>query len=207
MVVIVDYGLGNLMSVLGAVKRLGHEVSVSRDLDQIRNADRLILPGVGAFGDGMKNLHELGLIDPLNEAVLGQKIPVLGICLGCQLMAQESWEFGHHQGLGWVKGSVIKLEVSDKGLKVPHVGWNALSQAKPDVLYRAIPDESLFYFVHSFHLKCAEDVVTGVCEYGERFTAAFHKDNIFGTQFHPEKSQLYGLELLKNFLAGDDHAA
>lgn len=206
-VVIVDYKLGNLKSVSGAVKKVGFSSIVSGKKEDILIADRLILPGVGAYGDGMDNLRQLGLIETLETAVMGKKIPILGICLGCQLMAEESFEFGHHKGLGWIKGSVVKFDLSSSGLRIPHVGWNTLIKVKQDPVFYGIPDETLFYYVHSFFLNCKEDIVIGECEYGSLFTAAFHKNNIYGTQFHPEKSQRYGLEFLKNFLSEVGNAA
>lgn len=164
-------------------------------------ADKLILPGVGAFGDGMKNLRERGLISALDARVRKDGIPILGICLGSQLMARESFEFGHHQGLGWIDASVVQLEVNGSGLRVPHVGWNGLVQKRQDPLFQGIPDDALFYYVHSFHVACQDSgIVVGECEYGRRFVAAFRQGNVFATQFHPEKSQLHGLTLLRNFL-------
>lgn len=200
-IVIIDYGLGNLFSVLGAVERLGFKGKISSDIKDMKKADKLILPGVGAFADGMKNLKELGLFEPLTKLVKEDKKPILGICLGCQLMAKESFEFGHHKGLGWIDGSVIKMEPSDKELRVPHVGWDELIQVKDSILFEGIQNDSLFYYTHSFHIKCnnKEDII-GVCDYGGEFTSAFNHKNIYGTQFHPEKSQRQGLDLLKNYL-------
>jgi imidazole glycerol-phosphate synthase subunit HisH len=201
MVVIIDYGLGNLRSVAGAVHRLGHQFRISRARVDLEAADRLILPGVGAFGDGMKNLHDLDLVALLGRLVLEEKKPILGICLGCQLLARESFEFGHHAGLGWIDASVIRLEPPDTDLRVPHVGWNDLLQTRPSSLWEGVPADALFYYVHSFHLQCRDEaVVTGECPYGNRFVAAVQKGNIHGTQFHPEKSQLHGLTVLRNFL-------
>jgi glutamine amidotransferase len=201
MIVIVDYGLGNLRSVAGSLKKLGLEFLLSSNPEDIRRAKKLILPGVGAFPDGMKNLKRLGLIDPLYEVVIKEKKPILGICLGAQLMAKESFEFGHHQGLGWIDASVVKMEVGHNDLRLPHVGWNDLFQIKIDPLLEGICANALFYYVHSFHLQCHNrDIVIGECEYGIRFAACLHQDNIYATQFHPEKSQLHGLTLLKNFL-------
>ncbi len=201
MIVIIDYGLGNLRSVAGAVRKLGFDPLISNRPEDLLKAEKFILPGVGAFGDGMKNLQALGIIDLLNTQVMHKKKPILGICLGAQLMTMESVEFGHHRGLGWVDASVMKLDVRDKGLNIPHVGWNDLWQTKPDVLWNEIPEQALFYYVHSYHIHCRNPkIVIGECDYGRRFTAAFHQDNMFATQFHPEKSQLQGLNVLKNFL-------
>lgn len=200
-VVIIDYGLGNLYSVLGAVERLGFKGKISSNIEDMKKADKLILPGVGAFADGMKNLKGLGLIEPLTKLVLKDKKPILGICLGCQLMAKESFEFGHHQGLEWIDASVIKLEPKEKNLRVPHVGWDDLIQVKENVLFKDIPKDALFYYTHSFHVKCNnKDDIIGECNYGIKFTSTFNHENIYGTQFHPEKSQLHGLNLLKNYI-------
>ncbi|MDD5120709.1 MAG: imidazole glycerol phosphate synthase subunit HisH [Candidatus Omnitrophica bacterium] len=200
-VAIVDYGLGNLRSVSGAVSKLGYLPFETHDKEEILSADKLILPGVGAFGDGMKNLHSLGLIECLNQSVLEKKTPILGICLGSQLMAKISYEFGKHEGLGWINASVKKLN-SGTNLRIPHVGWNGIVLIKEDPLFTGILSNELFYFVHSFHVCCEEkQAIVAECEYGIQFTAAFHKDNIFGTQFHPEKSQSIGLKLLNNFLS------
>lgn len=203
MIVVVDYGLGNLRSVVGAVERLGYDVIISNRTEDLTAAEKLILPGVGAFGDGMSNLHRLGLVDQLTHLVLEQKKPILGICLGYQLMARESFEFGHHQGLGWIDARVVKFQV-DSALRLPHVGWNDLIQIRESPLFKDVPQDALFYYVHSYHLQCdREDIIIGECEYGIRFAAAIQYLNIYGTQFHPEKSQQHGLTLLKNFLEKD----
>lgn len=196
---IIDYGLGNLRSVFSAVEKVGFKAFVSNKKYELRKADKLILPGVGAFADGMNNLSSLGLIEELNETVIKNKKPVLGICLGAQMMAKESLEFGRNAGLGWLDAQVVKLNPAD--LPIPHVGWNELNQVKDNILFEGIPQDALFYYVHSFHIKCVNlEDVTGQCGYGINFAASFKKDNIYAVQFHPEKSQLYGLKLLKNFL-------
>ena len=200
MIAVINYGLGNLRSVAGAVERIGLEALITNDPEELNRAEKLILPGVGAFGDGMKNLRELGLVEALNRLVLNESKPIMGICLGFQLMARESYEFGRHEGLGWIDASVEKIEVNT-GLRLPHVGWNDLFQRKQSVLFDGVPDEALFYYVHSYHVLCKDEArVIGECEYGIRFTAAFEQGNIFGTQFHPEKSQRWGLQILNNFL-------
>ncbi len=198
---IVDYGLGNVRSVAGAIEHLGYTVLISSRVEDLTAADRLILPGVGAFGDGMKNLHDRGLIEPLGRLVLEQRKPILGICLGAQLLAKESDEFGHHQGLGWIDASVVRLEPSDPALKVPHVGWDELAQTTSSPLFEQVPPDALFYYVHSYHVRCADEaVVIGRCDYGLSFVAAYQQGHIFGTQFHPEKSQRHGLQILRNFV-------
>lgn len=200
-VAIVDYGAGNLASVAAAVEKVGFSATVTADPDTLRSADKLILPGVGAFGDGMQNMRERGLVDVLNSLVLDCKMPVLGICLGFQLIAKSSSEFGDHEGLGWVDATVQRLEPDDAALRVPHVGWNELYQVKDSPLFADIEDEGLFYYVHSYKLvPASQDIVIGECDYGGRFTAAVQQDNIYAVQFHPEKSQLGGLALLKNYL-------
>jgi glutamine amidotransferase len=200
MIVIIDYGLGNLKSVEGAIQKVGYEAVISDKVEDFEQADKLILPGVGAFGDGMANLHRLGFVEPLTDLVVQQGKPILGICLGAQLIAKDSCEFGHHEGLGWIDANVIKLEPVDK-LRLPHVGWNELHQIRKTILFDDIPSEALFYYVHSFYIKCNQsDIVTGESEYGMSFTSVFQHENIYGTQFHPEKSQFHGLTLLKNFL-------
>jgi imidazole glycerol-phosphate synthase subunit HisH len=202
-IAIVDYGLGNLRSVAGAVERLGYEPLVTSDPSSLAEAEKLILPGVGAFGDGMKNLRERGLVEPLDRLVLEERKPVLGICLGAQLMAARSEEFGDHEGLGWVDASVRRIEPADRSLRVPHVGWNELYQDGESLLFDGVRDRELFYFVHSFYIDAAATSdVKGWCEYGGRLAAVVERGNVFGTQFHPEKSQLAGLTLLGNFLAG-----
>jgi glutamine amidotransferase len=196
---IVDYGLGNLRSVAGAVERLDWTPVVSSEPNELAGCDKLLLPGVGAFGDGMRNLRERGLVEPLTEIVAAGK-PVLGLCLGAQLLVSESEEFGRHAGLGWIEGSVKRIEPSD-GLPVPHVGWNELRQIGESVLFDGVVDGALFYYVHSFVIEPADrSVVKGETEYGRALTAVIERDNVYGTQFHPEKSQLDGLTLLGNFL-------
>jgi glutamine amidotransferase len=200
-VVIVDYGLGNLRSVFGAVTRLGFDAVISSDPMDLGRASKLILPGVGAFGDGMAKLASRQLIAPLRKAVLEEQRPILGICLGAELMARDSDEFGHHQGLGWIAASVRRIVPADSTLRVPHVGWNAVHQMSSDALFCDVPQDALFYFVHSYEIRCDDmSTVTATAEYGAPVTAAFRHGTICGTQFHPEKSQRHGLTLLGNFL-------
>lgn len=200
MIGIVNYGLGNLRSVIGALEYLNFPAAITADPVELARCDKLILPGVGAFGDGMKNLRAAGLDERLGELVLHQKKPILGICLGFQLMARRSSEFGEHAGLGWIDADVERLEAGRHGLRVPHVGWNDLLQVQASPLFAGIPDNALFYYVHSFQMNCKREAdVVGACVYGERFTAVIQHENIYGTQFHPEKSQEWGLALLRNF--------
>jgi glutamine amidotransferase len=199
-VAIVDYGLGNLRSVAGAVTRLGHEPVVTSDPAELERADKLILPGVGAFGDGMRNLRERGLVEPLNRLVLEEQRPILGLCLGAQLLGRRSEEFGDHEGLGWLDVVARRIPAGN-GLRVPHVGWNELRQVRESRLFAGIENGALFYYVHSFHLVAGDvELVKGETDYGGALTAVVGRDNIFGTQFHPEKSQRDGLQLLGNFI-------
>ena len=200
-IAIIDYGLGNLRSVYGSVEKLGHQAYITNDIAKFEEADKLILPGVGAFEDGMKSLNNLGLVEPLTKLVLDEQKPILAICLGFQLLANESHEFGLHKGLGWIDAEVKKIDTKNSDLRVPHVGWNDLFVTKDCILWKNIPEDTLFYYVHSFHVNCSsDDIVVGKCSYGIDFTAAVQQGNIYGTQFHPEKSQYYGLEVLKNFI-------
>lgn len=202
MIVIIDYNMGNVRSIAKALESLSAEVLISRRKEDIKKADRLILAGVGAFSDGMKNLKKLGLISLLNNEVISNKKPILGICLGMQLMAENSTEFGFHQGLGWLDASVEVFDLKNKNLKVPHMGWNNVKILDKNCpLLVGIKPGIDFYFVHSYHLVCRlKNTVRAVCCYGKDFTAVIQEDNIFGTQFHPEKSQKFGLEILKNFI-------
>jgi len=201
MVGIIDYGMGNLLSVFHAVEHLGYEASFCRSAEEIADMERLILPGVGAFRDCMANLRGRGLVEALNNAVLCRNIPILGICLGMQAMARRSYEGGEHSGLGWFAADVVRLEPGDPSLRVPHMGWNSLSRRTPHPLFAGVPDQADFYFVHSFHMRCDHpSEVAASSDYGGPVTAAVGRGNIFATQFHPEKSQEHGLRLLENFL-------
>lgn len=197
MIAIIDYGLGNLTSVLNAFEKLGIPAKITHNLEEIRMAERIILPGVGAFGEGMKNLRKANLIKVLEEEILGKKKPFLGICLGMQLLFQRGYEGGEFEGLGWVKGEVVKFE--SRELRIPHVGWNDVQCALESPILKGGRDTQTFYFVHSYYVRPAEEVVIGRCHYGQEFCAILQKENIFGVQFHPEKSQHEGLELLRKF--------
>ncbi len=200
MIAVIDYGLGNLTSVLSACQKLEFDAIITADESKLGDADKLIFPGVGAFGDGMRRLRERGLIEPLTRMVKAGK-PILGICLGFELIARSSEEFGQFEGLGWVEAYVKRLAPSDPSLRLPHVGWNALHQVRDSVLFRDIPNDALFYFVHSYCLRTDHKALPlGICDYGGPFVAAIQQDNIYGTQFHPEKSQRHGLTMLRNFL-------
>ena len=210
-VVIVDYESGNLHSAHKAVERaardhgIGAEVLVSRDPGDVRRADRVILPGVGAFADCKSGLTAVpGMIEAINEFAIDQAKPFLGICVGMQLMARRGLEFGETPGLGWFAGDVAAIETDDAALKVPHMGWNTLDQHRPHRLLEGIatgPDGLHAYFVHSYHMVLdAPDACIATCCHGRALTAMIGRDNLAGTQFHPEKSQTLGLRLLGNFL-------
>lgn len=201
MIAIIDYGMGNVKSLFNAVDFLGMDAVVTDDKNVIDSASHLLLPGVGAFGDAMNKLIEKDLISVLNIQVFERGKPFLGICLGMQILAKSSIEHGFNEGLGWIDSEVVRFEFEDKSKKVPHMGWNDIHILTEDPLYIQLGDNKTFYFVHSYHMKCNDDgIITATCEYGFDFTASIQKNNILGTQFHPEKSQDNGIHLLKNFL-------
>jgi glutamine amidotransferase len=202
-VALIDYGSGNLRSAQKALARMGASVAVTADPAAIANADRIVLPGVGAFGDCMAGLSAVpGMIDALGEAVLKHGKPFLGICVGMQLLASAGREFGDHAGLGWIEGEVTRLAPNDPSLKIPHMGWNALALERPHPLFAGIAQGADVYFVHSYAMRPADRAsVLATSDYGGDFVAAVGRDNILGVQFHPEKSQAVGLALLGNFLA------
>ncbi len=201
MIAIIDYNMGNVRSVAKAFKKLNADFIISNSPQDIKKATHLVLPGVGAFGDGMANLKKLKLIELLEEEALKKKKPFLGICIGMQLLASKGEEHGQHYGLGWIKGTVRRFVVDEKRYKVPHIGWNNITIRTQKPLFSDIPDASDFYFVHSFHLVPEDQrVIAATCDYGETFVAAIKKDNIFGVQFHPEKSQTYGIKVIENFI-------
>jgi glutamine amidotransferase len=199
---IVDYGMGNLNSVKKKLDRLKTTASITSNPKDIIKADKIILVGVGHFAKAMKNIKELNLLDTLNEAVIIKKKPVLGICLGMQLMAKDSEE-GNTEGLGWLDANVRKMQVGDTlRFKIPHTGWNKITQSKKSRLMKGIPESSEFYFVHSYHLMSNETSnILNETEYYFKFTSAIEKNNIFGVQYHPEKSHDVGEVLLKNFIS------
>ena len=201
MVAIVDYGMGNLRSLVNAVRYLGCDAVITSEPRVINDAARLILPGVGAFGEAMNAIRTRGLDDVLDRVVRQKGKPVLGICLGMQLMARSSEEHGVHVGLAWLDAAVVRFSSTD-GLKIPHVGWNEIILRRPHHLFSGLkPHEQCFYFVHSYHMACADPAdVVATCRYGLDFAAVVERDNILATQFHPEKSQDNGLQLLTSFL-------
>ena len=205
MITLINSGLGNLGSVLNMLKKIGAECVLSADPDLIARADKLILPGVGHFDEGMAALGRLGLIAPIIEAVSVQKVPILGICLGMQLLGFRSEEGGRLPGLGLIPVSTVRLDGGggNQPLKIPHMGWNTVARTKPHPLTEDLPDEPRFYFVHSYHVVCEapEDVMLEAI-YGQPITAGFARDHIMGVQFHPEKSHKFGMALLRNFASG-----
>lgn len=202
-IAIIDYGMGNVRSLMNAFEYIGEDAVVTADFDELEAADRLVLPGVGAFGDAMKAIKAReGLRALLDRLALEDKKPVLGVCLGMQLFARVSHEHGTHQGLGWLDAEILPLDVAPPA-KVPHVGWNAVSFAPDEWLFKGLPSgESDYYFVHSFHMVCQDpqDLIA-TTDHGGTVTAAVRRENLTATQFHPEKSQDNGLQLLQNWLA------
>ena len=204
MVVIVDYGMGNLRSVYNKFRKMGVPAMISSNHEEIQKAEKLILPGVGHFAHGMKHLIETGLIELLNRKVLIEKTPILGICLGMQLFTKHSQE-GNVEGLGWIDAETVKFNFEPKSvdykLKIPHMGWNSTQQKKESKLLKGIAENTLYYFVHSYHVVCnnEKDILLST-DYSYTFTSGVQNENIFGTQFHPEKSHEEGMQLLKNFI-------
>jgi glutamine amidotransferase len=199
-IALIDYGSGNIRSIKNALLHIGDfQVDVTDDPDTIRNSDCILLPGVGAFGDAMKNLKDRQLIDLLTDQALVQKKPLLGICLGMQLLFTSSAEGGQTEGLGWIPGSVEYMDLDDT-YRVPHVGWNDLVLKQPSTMFETLVDDRNFYFVHSYHAVCDEQYVIASFDYGREFTAAVQYLNIVGMQFHPEKSQQNGMKALKQFI-------
>jgi len=201
MIAIIDYNMGNLASVKNAFAKLGQETVVESNPDKFQEYDKLILPGVGAFGDAMEHLKERNMIKPIKEFANSGK-PMLGICLGMQLLFESSQEFGNHEGLGLIKGSVVKFdsEKFEEPLKVPHMGWNRMF-AKEHPLFEGLDDEHYLYFVHTYHVTCKDEKdIIGQTYYGYEFTSAVAHNNIMGIQPHPEKSHKNGLKILENFI-------
>ena len=199
MIAIIDYGVGNLFSLTSSFKKIGVDVVATADKEVIKSADKLILPGVGAFADAIKKLRDNGLDRVIiDEAKKGKKI--MGICLGMQLLFEKSYEYGEHDGLALLKGKVVPMENRiPANLKIPHIGWNALDFKRESEIFRYINDGDFVYFVHSFYADECDDSVIATSEYGAEITAAVQKENVYGCQFHPEKSGSVGLNILKAF--------
>ena len=199
MITIVDYGVGNLFSLDSSFRAIGQEVAISNDPDTVYRADKLILPGVGAFGDAAGKLKQTGLGEAVKQSA-ARGTPLLGICLGMQLLLQKSFEYGEHEGLGLISGKVLSLkERIPEGLKIPQIGWNYLRFTKDSKLFKYIDEGAYVYFVHSFFADDCEEDTVAVTEYGAPVTAAVEHGNVFGCQFHPEKSGSVGLNILRAF--------
>ena len=198
---ILDYGMGNLRSVKNAFEYIGASVTICNSSEDLQRVDRIVIPGVGAFKDCISKLHSDNFIPTLNDLVLKDKKPALGICLGMQVMANNSSEGGVHKGLGWFDAEVVKLNPKSTDLKVPNIGWNEVTFNKSSSLFKKIPQLADLYFVHSYYMKCNnEHDVIATYDFSFPVTAAISKENIFATQFHPEKSQDIGLRIIENFI-------
>lgn len=198
MIAIIDYDVGNIKSVQKALVSLGQEIQVTRDAQEILSADKVILPGVGHFGDAMEKLHRYGLVDVIYQ-IVEQKKPLLGICLGLQLLFERSDEAPGVEGLGVLKGEVLRLP-DQEGLKIPHMGWNSLHLQNDGRLFREIPEDTYVYFVHSYYLKADDErIVKAITQYSTCIHASVEQGNVFACQFHPEKSSTWGLKMLENF--------
>ncbi|MBP2133111.1 glutamine amidotransferase [Methanomicrobium sp. W14] len=201
--VIIDYGMGNLGSIINAFDRLNIEFKIVNDPEGINDPSKIILPGIGSFAQGIKNLDNLGFVEKLNELVLDEKVPILGICLGMQLFTSYSEE-GNAEGLKWFDGKTIKFQINKDDYphyKIPHMGWNNLRICNPSPILRGIDDSSVFYFVHSYHVSgIKNENILATTDYGGKFISVIRKDNIYGFQPHPERSHDSGLRILKNFM-------
>jgi imidazole glycerol-phosphate synthase subunit HisH len=201
-ITIIDYGMGNVMSIYNMLKKVGQKSIISSKTSDIESAEKLILPGVGAFDLGMNQLLQMSVIDTLNKRVIKDKIPILGICLGLQLFANQSEEGTGQKGLGWINADVKKFNqvYNDKPIRIPHMGWNEVKVVKPSRLMEDMPPNPRFYFVHSYYFEVENksDVLL-TTEYGQVFASGIERENILGVQFHPEKSHKFGMQLLKNF--------
>lgn len=209
MITIVDYGVGNVASIVNMLKKAGTSAVVTADKECLMQAKVIILPGVGSFDNAMARLKELNLLDTLSYLVLDKKIPFLGICLGMQILFEKSEE-GSQKGLGWLKGYVRKFDFSNldsaNNLKVPHMGWNVVQPVNSVDLYNNIDGEIRFYFVHSYHVVCDKKNILATANYGYDFVCSVHQENIWGAQFHPEKSHRFGVQFFKNFLRAIESA-
>ncbi len=198
-IAVIDYGMGNLKSVTNAINYLGYEVYISNKANELEKANALILPGVGSFGQAMENLKKLELDKVIRFLSLDQEVPILGICLGMQILGNDSNEGGLNKGLGLIPGHVRKIPEKDN-YRLPHIGWNSIKILSEKPIYENISSESSFYFVHSYRFECDQEFISSSTEYSSRIVSSIQKNNIFGVQFHPEKSHKNGLILLKNFI-------
>ncbi len=210
MIAIIDYGMGNLRSVLNAFRAIGAQAEVTSEPSALRDAVAVVLPGVGAFGEGMRRLRETGFLEALETEVTHKRKPFLGLCLGLQLLATTSEEHGKHAGLNWIPGVVVKLPLDDQAehVRVPHIGWDTVRVTKRDAMYAGLGETPTFYFVHSYVFRPDDPtVVSGVCSYGGEWAASVQADHLWATQFHPEKSHSAGLSVVRNFYARVQEAA
>ncbi|MCT7405749.1 imidazole glycerol phosphate synthase subunit HisH [Aliarcobacter cryaerophilus] len=198
MIAILDYGVGNLKSIYNMFKKVGVESFITSNIEDIKNANKYLLPGVGSFDHGITSLKKTLFFETLEKEVLENKKPILGICLGMQLLTNSSEE-GKEKGLGWIDAQTMKFDLEDKNLSIPHMGWNKTIPINTNTIFRNL-DENRFYFVHSYHVVCnSKENILATSNYGEIFTCSIYKENIYGVQFHPEKSHKFGMQLLKNF--------
>lgn len=198
MIAILDYGIGNLKSIYNMFKKVGIDSIITSDIEEIKKADKYLLPGVGSFDHGINSLKKAPFFETLEKEVLQNKKPILGICLGMQLLTNSSEE-GKEKGLGWIDAQTIKFDLEDKSLSIPHMGWNKTNPTNTKNIYHNL-EENRFYFVHSYHVVCNDEkYILATANYGKKFTCSFYKDNIYGVQFHPEKSHKFGMQLFKNF--------
>lgn len=201
MIAIIDYGAGNLRSIINKIERIGSKAIATSKPEVINKAEKIILPGIGYFAAGMENLKQKGLIKVLNQKVLKDKTPILGICLGVQFFTDFSEE-GNAKGLGWIKAKTVKFSMEKHPeLKIPHMGWNTLNLKKKSKLFEDVEEDARFYFVHTYHLVCEDKTdILASTNYGYEFTSVIEKGNIYGTQFHPEKSHHNGIQIIRNFM-------
>jgi glutamine amidotransferase len=203
-IAIIDYGMGNLRSVANAFYSIKCQAFVTNKPEELCEASHIVLPGVGAFRDGIKNLQSAGWIKFLETEVIEKKKPFLGICLGMQLLATFGTEHGYHKGLNWIPGTVNRLEINEDSIRVPHIGWNDVDFVKQNGLYRGLGNSQVFYFVHSYVLQPEDKAIcSALTSHGSEFISSIEMGNIYATQFHPEKSQKAGLEVLNNFVKGN----
>jgi len=210
MIKVLDYGMGNTASMLNMIRKAGGQAELCSNPEDLNNASAIILPGVGAFDNGMDKLEKSGLLDVLRHKVLEDKVPFLGVCLGMQLLFEKSEE-GQQPGLGWLKGNVTRFDFSglhlDRSLKIPHMGWNVVHPHTYENLYAGLEEEARYYFVHSYHVNCINSAdVLATTNYGYEFACSVRHENIWGAQFHPEKSHRFGVQFFKNFLKEVCHA-
>ncbi|MEW6055171.1 MAG: imidazole glycerol phosphate synthase subunit HisH [Bdellovibrionota bacterium] len=200
-IVLLDTGIGNIQSVANVLEYIGAHFWVSDKIEDLSKADKIIFPGVGTYGNAIKRMKEKGLFEPLKHAMNVDQKPSLGICVGMQVLSEIGYEFGEHQGLGIIPGSVKRLQTADRKLRLPHVGWNDVSLNKDSALFKDIEQGASFYFLHSYYFEPSDrSNISCTVDYGQRFTAAIERGNVFGVQFHPEKSQGPGIQLFKNFV-------